>query len=415
MTPSMMKDLVESLRIDGLHGYAEQVECAAGALERVERERDSARLAAHASGMDLIEMARACGQRDDEYPRKAIERHIADLDAQLAEVRADIDAMNVPVVQHLSWCNGQHDGACDVLKAAECARPAAVASEEVDLDGHVDARGIRYIGKARRQPGGKYHCLANVHGCLCLVEVAIVASPSETRSEASQEGDLPDPDEACPACGHKLNGDWGGMVNAHGRCTVRNHWRDRQAYARLRSAAPAEGVARKTSRLDDHYPPEHRNMPCAMTAFDVVWAQGHAAGRRTGAETEREACVEWVRHAEGDGVADDLVRERAEEEETKDDELAPLRARMAKGRAKYPNGCTAMSLVDEAGEVAHAINKGESFERVRDELLDVAGVAMRLYLGEVDAENVLEGLVQRRNPPAVAASFADITDAETKP
>lgn len=76
------------------------------------------------------------------------------------------------------------------------------------------------------------------------------------------------------------------------------------------------------------------------------------------------------------------------------DELAPLRRAMTKGRRKYPQGCTALSLLDEAGEVAHALNKRESVERVREKLLDVAGVAMRLYLGEIDTESVLVGLVQ---------------------
>lgn len=73
-----------------------------------------------------------------------------------------------------------------------------------------------------------------------------------------------------------------------------------------------------------------------------------------------------------------------------------LAAQMAKGRAKYPNGCTAFSLLDEAGEVVHAINKYESVERVRDEILDVAAVAMRLYLGEIDREHRVIGLEQVR-------------------
>ncbi len=38
----------------------------------------------------------------------------------------------------------------------------------------------------------------------------------------------------------------------------------------------------------------------------------------------------------------------------------------------------------------------QSAERVRDELLDVAAVAMRLFFGEVDTAIVLEGLVQLR-------------------
>lgn len=76
------------------------------------------------------------------------------------------------------------------------------------------------------------------------------------------------------------------------------------------------------------------------------------------------------------------------------DELAPLRERMTKGRRRYPEGCTFLSLQDEVGEAAHALNKREPVERVRDEILDAAGVAMRLYLGEVDAASTLEGLVQ---------------------
>lgn len=44
---------------------------------------------------------------------------------------------------------------------------------EIDLDGHVDRKGVRYIGKAARQPDGLYICLADVAGCLCRVEVRI--------------------------------------------------------------------------------------------------------------------------------------------------------------------------------------------------------------------------------------------------
>jgi hypothetical protein len=79
------------------------------------------------------------------------------------------------------------------------------------------------------------------------------------------------------------------------------------------------------------------------------------------------------------------------------DELGPLAARIAKGRRKYANGCTVLSLLDEAGEVAHAVNKYEPAERIREELLDVAAVAMRLYFGEIDRGLEIDGLVQRRS------------------
>lgn len=50
--------------------------------------------------------------------------------------------------------------------------------EEIDVDGLIDKRSterawIQYIGKARRQNNGKYTCLADVNGCLCIVEVTI--------------------------------------------------------------------------------------------------------------------------------------------------------------------------------------------------------------------------------------------------
>lgn len=97
----------------------------------------------------------------------------------------------------------------------------------------------------------------------------------------------------------------------------------------------------------------------------------------------------------GDGEKVSLIR--AIFAELRDlDELRPLAIRLAKSRAKYPSGATIMSLLDEAGEVAHAVNKYEPADRVRDELLDVACVAMRLYAGEVDDGIAMDGLVQVR-------------------
>lgn len=45
---------------------------------------------------------------------------------------------------------------------------------EVKVDGMVSEDGlIQYWGIAKRQPNGKYHCLANVCGALCRVEVTL--------------------------------------------------------------------------------------------------------------------------------------------------------------------------------------------------------------------------------------------------
>ncbi len=48
--------------------------------------------------------------------------------------------------------------------------------DEIDLSGHMDASGIKYLGVAKKQNNGKWHCLANVDGSLCFVEVTITFS-----------------------------------------------------------------------------------------------------------------------------------------------------------------------------------------------------------------------------------------------
>jgi hypothetical protein len=44
---------------------------------------------------------------------------------------------------------------------------------EIDLDGRIDEKGIRFFGKATRRADGKWVCLADVGGALCLVEIRI--------------------------------------------------------------------------------------------------------------------------------------------------------------------------------------------------------------------------------------------------
>lgn len=45
--------------------------------------------------------------------------------------------------------------------------------EEFSLDGHIDTKGIRYIGSARKKNNGKWNCLADVDGALCVVELTL--------------------------------------------------------------------------------------------------------------------------------------------------------------------------------------------------------------------------------------------------
>lgn len=53
-------------------------------------------------------------------------------------------------------------------------------------------------------------------------------------------------------------------------------------------------------------------------------------------------------------------------------------------RQKHPKGANFEALVAELGEVAEARKRGDQANE-RDELLDVATVAIRLWMGEVSA------------------------------
>ena len=48
--------------------------------------------------------------------------------------------------------------------------------QEIDLDGFIDAKGVKYIGKARRRKDGTWECLTNVAGCLYRVQITITAN-----------------------------------------------------------------------------------------------------------------------------------------------------------------------------------------------------------------------------------------------
>ena len=48
-----------------------------------------------------------------------------------------------------------------------------VELKELNLDNMIDEKGIRYIGSALKRPNGQWVCLADVEGCLCLVEVRL--------------------------------------------------------------------------------------------------------------------------------------------------------------------------------------------------------------------------------------------------
>lgn len=64
-------------------------------------------------------------------------------------------------------------------------------------------------------------------------------------------------------------------------------------------------------------------------------------------------------------------------------QLAPLGASILRARGLHPRGVDGIrSLAEEVGEVANAMRR-ETPERVREELIDVATVAMRWAIGDV--------------------------------
>ncbi len=63
---------------------------------------------------------------------------------------------------------------CDHARSTTTSPMATCTGDAIDVDGYVDeARGVEYIGVARKQPNGKWLCLANVGGALCRVEASI--------------------------------------------------------------------------------------------------------------------------------------------------------------------------------------------------------------------------------------------------
>ena len=69
---------------------------------------------------------------------------------------------------------------------------AEADATEIDVDGLVDeSTGIRYIGKATKIFGGRWRCLANVGGALCLVELTV-------RPAVNVDGDPGDEDDRAP-------------------------------------------------------------------------------------------------------------------------------------------------------------------------------------------------------------------------
>lgn len=77
-------------------------------------------------------------------------------------------------------CKGRGWVSDDMMEGRTCitclgkgkAPPSGMPSE-IDIDGHIDHKGVKYIGAATWVSGNLYRCLANVGGCLCVIEATI--------------------------------------------------------------------------------------------------------------------------------------------------------------------------------------------------------------------------------------------------
>ena len=77
---------------------------------------------------------------------------------------------------------------------------------EIDLNNVVDEKtNLRYIGKANRGFDGRWRCLADVGGALCLVAVTVRPTVHVGNDPGDEnEDDHPERDAAdveCPTCG----------------------------------------------------------------------------------------------------------------------------------------------------------------------------------------------------------------------
>lgn len=72
----------------------------------------------------------------------------------------------------------------------------------------------------------------------------------------------------------------------------------------------------------------------------------------------------------------------------------PLFRAIKQERAKSPDGCTVLSLLGEVSKIAYAISEGWPKERVREQLLTLGAMVMRLYFGDVDDRRVICALEQ---------------------
>lgn len=120
--------------------------------------------------------------RELEHAKKKLAETTSWLTADDVKLRARVEKAEATVREVAKTLI---DGVSQVADAITGTLPMALegpeheALQEVDIDGYVDEKGVRYVGKAARQPDGTWISLADVGGCLCRVLVKI--TPKEPR------------------------------------------------------------------------------------------------------------------------------------------------------------------------------------------------------------------------------------------
>lgn len=138
----------------------------------------------------------------DGLPEHAATDALRKLLARIAELEGRCAVESAPIEKTVkdtgrpSYWRGFRDG-CRIGAEREAKAMQAVGvrrsdypqTDEVDVEGVVDSKGVQFIGKAKRQSDGTWRCLANVGGAMCIVEVTVAPrTETATTTNAKERG-----------------------------------------------------------------------------------------------------------------------------------------------------------------------------------------------------------------------------------
>lgn len=135
-------------------------------------------------GVDLVAMAKERNEWADRAEKAEADLQLLNemrtraeaAEAELAAERGRREAADIDLAQMTLARDELAAKLTEVRAVRDEARcvDAHMLPDVVDIDGRIDAKGVQYVGQARRQTDGTWRTLANVGGALCLVECAVV-------------------------------------------------------------------------------------------------------------------------------------------------------------------------------------------------------------------------------------------------